>query len=312
MTSSILSILLACLCWGFVFVLPSIIEGFNPVEISLGRFFFYGLISLVWMLISKRELFSKSYLVEWGKASWFGLLSTVLCFSGMVFCVQLATPSISALIFALSPISIAVVGNLRKKEFPFLLLLVPSILILTGVVLANLSAFTYSGKPLATYLLGLFLGISGLLCWTWYAVSNSQFFQSKPKVSVYDFSLMMGASTFFIVCVCLFFLPLIGGEISKFFTFTQELKTYLTCSFVLGSVSTWLAFVLWNVGVKKLPISIAGQLLVTEVVFGLMMIYFVENRLPHTSELFGIIFMLLGVILGCRWLRAHSNKIASA
>ena len=145
---AIASVLFACLCWGLVFILPSFISEFNPIEIALGRFFFYGLVSFGWLLFNKRYLLTKPYIGIWKKAAWLGLLSTILCYSGMVFGMQYASPAATALIYAMSPITIALVGNYRKREFAYSQFLVPSILMMIGVVLANLSAFHYSSESL--------------------------------------------------------------------------------------------------------------------------------------------------------------------
>lgn len=306
MSLAITSVLFACLCWGLIFVVPSFIYGFNPIEIALGRFFFYGLLSFVWLLFNKRYLLSRSYIKAWKKAVWLGLISTIVCYTGMVFGMRFANPAVTALIYAMSPITIALVGNYRKKEFVFGRLFIPSILMAVGVVLANLQAFHYSSKSPGEYILGLICGIMGLAAWTWYTVDNSHFLSNQPQMKVNDWSLMMGSATFVLVVFIGSFFVLLDQDMSKFFVFDLKMQTFLIASLVMGTISTWLAFFFWNLGMKKLPISLAGQLMVFEVIFGLILIYFVENRLPLFMEAMGIVFMLIGVISGCKILTKAS------
>lgn len=40
MWTGIAYILGACICWGLVFAIPSLIQGFSSLEIALGRCFF--------------------------------------------------------------------------------------------------------------------------------------------------------------------------------------------------------------------------------------------------------------------------------
>jgi hypothetical protein len=46
--------------------------------------------------------------------------------------------------------------------------------------------------------------------------------------------------------------------------------------------------------------SLAGQLLIFETLFGLLLVYIWEHRLPDVVEALGIFFMLTGVSSGVR------------
>lgn len=296
----IINVLLACLCWGLIFVVPSIIEGFNPFEIALGRFFCYGFISFSWILLSKRHLLSKKYLPVWKKAAWFGLISTLICYIGMVFGIRYANPAVTALIFAMSPITIAFLGNYLRKEFEFSQFFLPSLFMLIGIVIANLPAFQSSTGSLGYYLLGLGSAFLGLTAWTWYTVNNSIFLSKQSQVSMSEWNLMMGGATFILVLITSCFLPWLSQDASKYLSFEPKMQTFFIASLILGVISTWFAFFFWNSGSKRLPISIAGQLMVFEVIFGLTFIYLLEKRVPIFIEILGIIFMLTGVLIGCR------------
>lgn len=309
MFTSMLSILFACLCWGFVFVLPSWIKGFSPVEISLGRFFIYGFVCVVWLVSTKRHLLSLRLQSLWLKAAWYGFASTLLCYTCMVFGMKYANPAITTLIYAMSPITIALFGNFRKKEYSYKKFIVPSFLMISGIAVANIDAFHESMESPLLYIIGLISAFIGLASWTWYAVDNSSFMRQNTVVKANDWSTMMGSTTFVIVIALSALSMLFSPDLSKFFVFGAELKNYLLGCFLLGTVSTCVAFYFWNQGSKKLPISIIGLMMMLEVVFGLILIYLFEQRLPLPLETSGVVLMLAGVVIGCRSL-TKSTAIA--
>lgn len=300
MFTAMLSILFACLCWGFVFVLPSWIKGFSPLEISLGRFFIYGFVCMVWLVCSKRHLLSFQLRSLWVKSAWYGFASTLLCYTGMVFGMKYASPAISTLVYAMSPITIAIFGNLRKKEYSHKKFIFPSLLMLSGIAVANIDAFQESVSSPLLYTIGLISAFIGLASWTWYAVDNSSFMRQNRVVKPNDWSAMMGSSTFIIVLAIGALSMLFSPDLSKFFVLDSILQKYLIGCFVLGTVSTCLAFYFWNQGSKRLPISLIGLMMMLEVVFGLILIYLFERRFPLPLEALGIVLMMSGVVIGCR------------
>ncbi|MCX6990539.1 MAG: DMT family transporter [Chlamydiae bacterium] len=307
-----ISIFLSCLCWAFVFVIPSWIVGYSPIEISLGRFFIYGLVCFIWLLLKKRHLVKQYSFADWRKAATYGFASTLLCYTGMVCGMRYASPAISTLIYAMSPITIALFGNFKNRTFSYKKFIIPSLLMLIGIVVSNITAFQERGDNLLLYILGLIGAFVGLGSWTWYAVDNAAFLNKRPDIKVNDWSTMMGSSTFILV-LFLSILGFLGSfEFSHFFDVAHGGDKFIIGSLVLGIVSTGLAFYFWNQGTKKLPISLIGMLMMLEVVLGLVLIYLFEKRLPSFLEGLGITCMLSGVLVGCRSLiKAETQEIQS-
>ena len=107
MLFGVLFALAACFCWGLVFVVPSFLDSFHPIEIALGRFFVYGLISFALLLLTRRHLISKEHKQHWKKAALSALISTIVCYTGTVCNMQYAGPTIATLVLAMSPICIS-------------------------------------------------------------------------------------------------------------------------------------------------------------------------------------------------------------
>ncbi len=303
----VLFVLLACFCWSLVFVIPVFLQNFHPLEISLGRFFVYGLISFTYVLMRKRELFSRKYLPYWKKATFFAFLSTILCYTATLGNLQLSGPMMATLIFGMVPVCIALVGNFYEKEFPPQKLLLPLLLIVSGIFLAKFPGFNSSPSFLPFYLLGIFLGLIGLGAWTWFAVANSHFLKQQETLPIGNWTLMMGTATFFLVLLLGFFALPFSENPCKYFVVSSDIQNlFLGCS-LLGILCTWVPFFLWNLGCKRIPISLSGQLMVFEILFALCLIYLLEHRLPSSEELIGIFLMFTGVLVSLKKLSSATE-----
>ncbi len=309
MISGILFIIAACLCWGAIFVIPNYLVGFGALEIALGRYFFFGLVSLAALLAAKRHLFQRQYWHFWLKSIWYAFLSTIGCYTGVVYCILYANSAVTALIFGMSPITIALCGNWVKKEYGFKGFTFPISLMLIGIVLVNLDAFQMKGASLPSYCLGLAAGVLSLASWTAYTIANFHFMDkyiksspSETTLTNNDWVIMTGVATLFLV----FIFACIFTDVSRFFIPSKELTTFLLGSLVQGTICTWLAFFLWNSGNLRLPIALAGQLTIFEMIFSLIFVYLCEQRWPLPLEISGMLLMTFGVLAAFKTLKKAS------
>ena len=296
MIRGVLYILAACFCWGFIFVVPKFSKGFSSLEITLGRFFFFGLISLGILFLQKRYLWKKDFYPIWIKAIGYGFVSTFLSYGFIVFAIRYANAAITTLIFGISPLAITFYGNFKKREFSFKSLILPSTFMLIGLFLANKEAF-FQGEQGYTYLLGVVFAFFSLLSWTWFAVANCTFLKKNKEISSSDWIVMIGVTSFFIVmliCIPFIFSP---PFVYKYTTISSELQIFLLGSLLLGVISSWIAGLFWNRGSLLIPISLAGQLSIFQMIFGLLFIFLVEQRPPLFFELTGIFCILSGLLL---------------
>lgn len=302
MTKGIIFALAANLIWGLIFVVPQMMDGFSPLEIALGRYFFYALIST---LILTRALIWSSFSYPksiWMKAFRFSFFTSFGYYPFVVLALRYATPAVCTLILGISPITIAIYGNWKQKEGNFRYLILPSILILIGLIIINAPQFFMENVP-ATFLLGLFCSLIALTTWSWYAVANSKLLKTHPEIAPGDWSTLLGVST--LVWVLLF-----GGifgvfyaeakDIEHYLTISPALIKFLTGSAVLGFLCSWVGAYLWNKASFLLPVSLAGQLMVFETIFGLLFVYFYEQNIPPLMEFTGIIILISAVLYGIR------------
>lgn len=300
-------LLIACLCWSGVFVIPRFISGFTALEISLGRFLCFGALSATVLLIKRRELLQRLWWPIWKKAFGLGFISTIGCYTATVWCIQYAGSKIATLLFGVVPIIVAVCGNYRKKEYPFSVLMIPCFLMGVGIFLSNLDAFSLEGESIPLYLMGFCAGIIGMGAWIWYVISCFEFMQKTPQVNSSDWVLMIGSGAF---CFAL----LLGGSIVSLEGWHKyaalEIGPFMLGSLVLGGVSSWLALYCWTQGNVRLPISLVGQLAIFELIFGMIALFIVEYRMPSIFEGLGIGAMIVGVLQGLRSIDKKKKAIS--
>ena len=293
MWTGVIYLLAACFCWSGVFVIPRYMEGFSPIEISLGRFLCFGGVSVMALLIKRRNLLSRIWWPIWKKAFWLGLISTLICYAATVCCVQYAGSKIATLLFGLVPIIVAICGNYRKKEYPYKVIAFPILSIFIGVILANLEAFSLEAESIPLYLLGFGFGIIAILCWIGYVLFCFDFMQKHKQVDSFDWVLMIGSSTF---CVSIVVSGVLVGWQGLERYANLSLGPWVGGSSILGIVGSWLALYFWTKGNLRLPISLVGQLAIFELIFCLIFLYIVEQRVPPIWEFLGLGLMVLGVM----------------
>jgi drug/metabolite transporter (DMT)-like permease len=296
MITGILFALAACFIWGFIFVVPLFMEGFNAMEVVLGRYLFYGIVSCALFLRLK-----KKYPLEvWKKSFLYSLIFAVGYYPGVVLGLQYATPAICALIMGTGPITIAFYGNWKEKEGAFKTLLLPSILIAIGLVVINIPAMSTAQTP-STYLLGLAACFCALATWTWYVVANARFLKDHKQVSSSDWATLNGVTTLFMT---------LGVILIAFIPSDVALDRYMNWNYLLGSatlgmICSWVGIFLWNRTTLHLPISFAGQLTIFENIFGLFFIYLVQRQWPSMMEILGMALFFIAVLYGIR----ASNRV---
>jgi drug/metabolite transporter (DMT)-like permease len=77
----------------------------------------------------------------------------------------------------------------------------------------------------------------------------------------------------------------------------RQVETFILWSVLMGLAGSWLATVLWVVAARRLPLSLAAQLIVAETIFGLGYGFLFEARLPTLTEAAGAGLQIAGVCL---------------
>lgn len=289
--------LAACLIWGMIFVVPEYMSGFGTMEIALGRYLFYGAISLPFFLVARIRGGCRYPLAVWIKVLIFSLVCTFGYYVFMVFALRCSSAAICALISGVCPIVIAFYGNWLQKEVKFRSLVLPSILIVLGLLAINAPQLS-SSESTATYVWGILSAFVAVGAWSWYVVANSRFLKSHPEVQLTDWSTLIGIGALFwtVILGALYFICGGSVDVEKFTTPGPLLMRFVTGCAILGFCCSWLGAVLWNRAAFYLPVSLAGQLTIFETIFAVVFAYALKVCLPPAMECVGIALFLLHII----------------
>lgn len=310
LTAGILFATVACAIWGTIFIVPEVLmPSFSAFEIALGRYLFYGVLSSLFFF---KNFFQNSFhypISIWKKALLFSLISSTGYYTFVVLSLRYSSPAICALILGISPIAIAFFGNWKKKETSYRSLVLPSLLILLGLLIINVPHLKKSETP-SLFLLGIFFSFLALASWTWFVVANSDFLKRHKEVRSDDWSTMLGVTTLFWALFFSIFLSL-AEQLRPDAYHTSDgafQKFLLGCAF-LGGVCSWFGAYLWNRASLSLPVSLAGQLTILETIFGLIYYYLWQQKLPTFTDLLGIVILIAAVLFGIRQFSRYRQPI---
>lgn len=285
--------ILAGVFWGTPFLVPMVLANFSGLEITFGRFVFFGIISLfsfpklikVLQGLTYREIIHVVIL----SATGFWLYSLIL-FIG----VRESNGIVASLIIGSLPVTVTLFSrpNFNRRLILGLVLIIiglACLLIYPLILGGNLESLQKISLRGIAYLL------VALVMWSWFAIANSRFMASHTHIRSLDYSSLVG------VISLIFIVPIFLVQESGVTLFLHpELIKFLIWSMVLGFGASWLANIFWAYSAKNCPPSIGGALIISETVFGLLYSFIFEQRLPHLNEFFAIISLICGVIFVIR------------
>ncbi len=303
LTLGLLAGLATGMLWGIVFVVPQMLPDFTPLELSLGRYFFFGL-SSCWALPRTWRHF-KSFAprdrlqVFWLSATGFWLY-TILLF----WAVNEAGGILSTLIIGLLPITIPLVAKRTwKLDKVFALGLG---LIFLGLLVLQLAPLLH-GEKLGLTWKGMIPLLSCLGMWTWFGIKNTDFVRKYPEAKV-SLTNLMGLSSFIILAVIGVFVVDMHGLAQH-----AHFGAFVFWSAVIGCGSSWAANILWNICSTHCPATISGPLVVAETTFGILYTFMFQTRWPEAHEAVALALFGFGVFLAIRAeIRAQLVPVAAA
>jgi drug/metabolite transporter (DMT)-like permease len=205
----------------------------------------------------------------------------------------------ASLIIGLLPLSVTLLGRRDHGALPLRQLAWPLVLVLAGIVCINVDVFTHargSAQPWRTVALGLLCAGGALACWTWYAVDNARFLKRNPHYSGADWAGLYGLSTG-VVALVLGVLAYAGGGV----VMTQAdgaARDWLRFWGVVACVALGASVIgnqLWNLASRRVPLTLSGQLLLFETLFGLLYGYLYQRQMPRPLEVLAMVLLGAGV-----------------
>ncbi|ODU22673.1 MAG: multidrug DMT transporter permease [Sphingomonas sp. SCN 67-18] len=288
--------------WGLVFLAPELARAFSPLQLSIGRYLAYGLLSVA--LIAPRWARLRALLSrrDWLDLAWLALAGNTLYYILLAAAVQTGGIAMTSLIVGFLPVLITLIGSRARGAVPFAQLLPSLLFCAAGAICIGwhaLAALASGAQP--GQLVGLACAVAALLCWTAFAIGNSRALARLGGVSAHEWNLLLGLAT---GAQALLLLP--AALIHD--TWTQSGADWLlfaALSVGVALLASLGGYALWNRMSRLLPLTLVGQMILFETLFALIYAFLWEQRLPTALEAAAFVFLSLGVVT-C--LSAHQQR----
>lgn len=279
--------------WGIVFVAPLWLPGRDALAISLGRYLVYAFLCGLLLVVQRAPRLPPPLLV---RAVCLGFLGNSLYYTLIVLAVRYANAAVASLMVGTVPIWLALVEVFRpgmQAGFASLRrIALPLLAIALGLALINLDGVmdVWTWAPVR-FFTGFGLAVAGTASWTLFAIWNARTFITHPTLSPALWTNWLGVGTGLSL---LLFVPLANAETWQ--TLRHPDTPIMLTWLLLGVGATWLASLLWNTASKRLPIGMAGQLILSETLFALFYASILHDALPGQLALIAIVLFTLGVV----------------
>jgi drug/metabolite transporter (DMT)-like permease len=285
--------------WGMIFVMPRWLAEFSPMELALGRYLAYGLITLLLLAPRLGGLLRRLTRAECVVLLRHALAGNIVYYLLLSTGVQLAGVAAASLIIGLLPLSVTLLGRRDHGAVPLRQLAWPLALVVAGIVCINVDVFTHAqsaAQPWSMVALGMLCAFGALLCWTWYAVDNARFLKRNPHFSGAEWSGLYGISTGLVALLMAIVAyaggwaggPGEGGAVRDWLRFWSVVTLVALGASVIGNQ-------LWNIASRRVPVTLSGQLLLFETLFGLLYGFLYQHQTPRPLELLAIVLLIAGV-----------------
>ncbi len=297
-TTGIVAAIFASLTWSMNFVAPFVIGDYSIFDLAACRFLLAGLIGIV-ILIASADLCRDLTLRDWFIAAGLGFIGYVGYFLTVVAAAVYAGPVIPPAFLGLVPVVLAIAGNFRAQNISWRPLLIPLAMAIAGLLLVNGSSIMQADAGGESSLaIGIGFAIAAVALWTWFGIANQKALLKRPDMDarVWTALMMIGGSI-----QTLAFIPIgYGMELFRApelgFGLEAISNLYLP-ALMLATISSIGGAWAWTIASKRLPMALAGQLLMTEIVFATCFGLMVRYRWPTPAEAIGIVLLVLGVVM---------------
>lgn len=274
--------------WGLVFLAPELVPGFNALEMTIGRYLAYGLVSILLIAPRWKVLCARLSRAEWLALGWLSLSGNVIYYILLSRAVQQGGIALTSLVIGFLPVAVTIIGS-RESGAVHLRKLLPSLALCAGGAVAI--GWQAIAAPNPHVLTGLFCAIGALAAWTLYSVGNSRWL-ARTSASAHEWALltgvMTGAQSLLLVPLAL----LIGTNAHT----STQWSHFIAVSLGLATIASIAGGALWNRMNRLLPLTLVGQMILFETLFALLYAFLWEQRLPTIAESAAFLFLILSVI----------------
>ena len=311
--------ILAGAMWGLVFLYPRLTPEFSPMSQMVLRYVCYGLFATVLSWRALRLVWSRLTQDDWRMLVKISLQANILYYICLATGVKYGGIAPTTLIIGMLPVTIALIGRNDAGSIHTRQLIAPIVLMVLGICAISYDLFAHADSNLnstpAQKILALCAAVGALILWTLAAVNNARYLRSHNAIEPKTWSDLCGVTTA-VLAVMTLAVGLVVAQFapSSIFAINTDanlpwLKFLLIGGVVIAFLASWLGNILWNVASHLLPISLSGQMLMSETLFSLIYGFVYDGRMPRFLEWLAMALALSGVVWA---VRLHSVVIDDA
>ena len=292
MSAGIAAGLAAGALWGLVFVLPRLVTGYGSVEVTLGRYAAYAIVSAIAMAWAWRRARPQLRPAVLGAALLLGWLGNSVYYLLVVLAVRWAGTALTGLIIGTIPLWLLLIG--RPPGLKLARLAPGALCTAAGLALMHWSATQAGAGP--HFWRGIGCAVAALVSWTAYALLNARWMKHHPTLPNDVWTNLLGLATLLGLLPLLWLMEPAGAGAER----EAQWGLFLGVSLAMGLGASWIATWLWNLASQRLPTSLAGQLIVSETLFALAYGFAYEQRWPSALEWTAAALFTLGIVWAIR------------
>jgi len=299
----ILAGLAAGALWGMVFVAPLTVPGFAAEDFAVWRYLACGVFSLGMLCVPLLKG-QRVVLPTWqqaGAALWLTVLGYTGYYLLLVLAIERAGSVLPTLIIGTIPIWVMVLGKPHgvawRGLLPGLVLTLSGLLVMMQMP-HDSGVAAGEGAQGVGFWTGIALAVAAMVSWTAYALLNAAWLRRHPEVSSASWASWSGVAAG-VGALCMW--PWLGTPVQDLMQ-KPAFTLFLLVCIATGIGAAWVASVAWNVASRRLSPSLAGQLIVSETVFGVAYAYVWAGRWPSALEMSACLLFVLGILAS---IRAH-------
>lgn len=290
--------LLAGALWGLTFIAPLGVAPFTGFDLTVVRFAAYAAASLALLAPGGFRALRRLDRRTVREGLLLGFTGYAGYYAAIALAVPLAGAPLVALIIGALPLVLALAGHAQGNP-PLRRLAWPLALVAAGLLVINGAAFRGAGDASgrAALALGVALAVLGLALWSVYGLRNAAALAARPGTSTADWAALTGLGAFVSLLPMIPFAWVMGlTGLPAALTDSAAAMRLVFWGLVTGIGASLIATWLWAIASRRLPVSLAAQLIVSETVFGVLYGLAWEWRAPSLAELMGSVLLLAGVI----------------
>ncbi|MGE0100425.1 MAG: DMT family transporter [Hydrogenophaga sp.] len=289
--------------WGMTFVAPLLVEGFSSVDYTVGRFLACGLFSLLLLSLGhlrgalEGTLPLRPTLRQAGAALMLSLLGYTGYYLLLVLAINGAGAALPVLVIGTIPLWIMLLGKPKGLRWAALL---PGLGLTALGMLLMMQATAREHDPASAGQLwrGLLYAVAAMASWTAFGLLNARWLRKHPEVNSTVWANWLGVAAGLGALV----LWAVWGSGWSTLTSRSGFGAFVAVCAVTGIGSAWVASVLWNMASRRLSPSLAGQLIVSETVFGLLYTFAWGGQWPAALQWAACVLFVLGILAS---IKAH-------